>query len=169
MIRWIMALGFALTITTALAQREEPVGCDKFKWPLDRERALLTTPDIVKIESGTEIAPPIGKAVLIRLVSLAEAKLPMTPERTPRSPDRGTGFVKITSLSQPGNYLVTLSAGGWIDVVQGGHFVKSSAFSGALGCEGVRKSVTFALAAAPLTVQFSGVPADAVGMTMTQQ
>ena len=169
MIRWMMALGFALTITTALAQREEPVGCDKFKWPLDRERALLTATDIARTESGAEIEPPIGKAVMVRLVPLAEAKLPMTPARAPRSRNRGTGFVKIASLSQPGNYLITLSAGGWIDVVQDGHFVKSGAFSGALGCEGVRKSVAFALAAVPLIVQFSGVPADAVGMIMTRQ
>jgi hypothetical protein len=30
---------FALMAMPALAQ--EPVGCDKFKWPLDRKRALL--------------------------------------------------------------------------------------------------------------------------------
>ena len=52
-----------------------------------------------------------------------------------------------------------LSSEGWIDVVQDGHAVKSAAFSGALGCEGVRKSVKFDLAAQPLTLELSGVPA----------
>ena len=35
----------ALLTTPALAQ--EPVGCDKFKWPLDKERALLTSVNLV--------------------------------------------------------------------------------------------------------------------------
>jgi hypothetical protein len=36
----------------ALAQ--EPVGCDKFKWPIDKERALLATAK--PLPSGGEVA-----------------------------------------------------------------------------------------------------------------
>ena len=28
---------------------QEPVGCDKFKWPLDKERALLTSADTITV------------------------------------------------------------------------------------------------------------------------
>jgi len=31
---------------------EEPSGCDKFKWPIERERAALTAPDRAKLASG---------------------------------------------------------------------------------------------------------------------
>ena len=34
---------------------EEPSGCDKFKWPIERERAALTAPDRVKLASGGEV------------------------------------------------------------------------------------------------------------------
>jgi hypothetical protein len=48
-------------------------------------------------------------------------------------------------------------------------FVKSGAFSGVLGCEGARKSVTFRLGAGPFVVQFSGVPAETIGMVISPQ
>ena len=31
------------------ALAEEPVGCDKFTWPLDKERALLTSADTITV------------------------------------------------------------------------------------------------------------------------
>jgi hypothetical protein len=45
--------------------------------------------------------------------------------------------------------------------------VKSTAFSGALGCEGIRKSVKFDLAAAPFTVELSGVKADSIKLAIS--
>ena len=42
-----------LGATSALAA-EEPSGCDKFKWPIERERAALTAPDRTKLTSGSE-------------------------------------------------------------------------------------------------------------------
>ena len=44
-----------LGAASALAA-EEPSGCDKFKWPIERERAALTAPDRVKLASGGELA-----------------------------------------------------------------------------------------------------------------
>jgi hypothetical protein len=60
-----------------------------------------------------------------------------------------------------------LSAEGWIDVAQAGQAVKSTAFSGAMGCEGIRKSVKFDLAAAPFTVELSGVKADSIKLAVS--
>ena len=40
-------------VLPALAQ--EPVGCNKFKWPLDKERATLTGTDLPKVASGSRI------------------------------------------------------------------------------------------------------------------
>ena len=169
MIRLVVALTFGLALTPAFAQpREEPVGCESFKWPLDRERAQLAEPGIAEIDSRAEIPLPVGKAVSVRLLPIAKARLPMAPERPSRAQDGKAGFVRIAAPAQPGPYRITLAEAGWIDVIQDGRFLRSGAFSGATGCKGVRKSVTFELATAPFIVQFSGVPADSIGMVMTQ-
>src|SRR4029077_159270 len=87
---------------------EEPSGCDKFKWPIDRERAALTAPDRAKLASGSELAtlPPAG--VTLALVSPAEAKLPTPPERAPKE---GTyaGFASIKAAPKAGLYTISLS------------------------------------------------------------
>src|ERR1700742_1826301 len=103
MMRFVAILATVLTIMPALAQpREEPVGCDKFKWPLDRERAMLTAPDIARVASGAEIEPPLSKAVSIRLSPLADAKLPMAPERAARASEAKAGFVRVAAPKQAG-------------------------------------------------------------------
>ena len=149
----------------ALAQ--EPVGCDKFKWPLDKERATLTGTDLPKVASGDRVKWPIPIGVTVALVPFAAAKLPAPPERTPKSPTSFAGFVQIPAPTRPGSYKITLSAEGWIDVVQNDLSVKATAFSGALGCDGIRKSVKFDLAARPFTVELSGIVSDSIGMVVS--
>jgi hypothetical protein len=150
----------------APALAEEPVGCDKFKWPLDKERATLNGTDLPKITSGASVTFPIPFGTMVSLVPFADAKLPIPPERT-KSPDTFAGFFQAPAPKQSGSYKITLSAEGWIDVAQGGQAVKSTAFSGALECDGVRKSVKFDLAAAPFTVELSGVKADTIKLVIS--
>ena len=156
--RKLVAL-LAIMATPALAQ--EPVGCDKFKWPVDRERALLASAKLVA--GGAEIT---GGAVKLTLSPMTEAKLPMEPSRKPR-PGSYAGFVGYAAPPQPGTYRVTLSEAGWIDVLQGGGEVKSGAFSGVTGCAGIRKSVKFDLGASPFVVEISGVPAREIAIAVT--
>jgi hypothetical protein len=156
----------ALTVS-APAFAQEPVGCDKFKWPLDKERATLTGTDLPKVTSGDRVKWPIPFGMSVGLVPFAEAKLPMPPERAPKSPTSFAGFVEVSAPAKAGSYKITLSAEGWIDVVQDGQAVKSTAFSGALGCEGIRKSVKFDLAARPLTIELSNVPSNAIGIVVS--
>ena len=151
--------------TPAFAQ--EPVGCDKFKWPLDKERATLNGTDLPKVVSGDRVTFPIPFGTIVALVSLADAKLPIPPENAPKLPNSFAGFFQAPAPKQPGSYKITLSAEGWIDVAQSGNTVKSTAFSGALGCESVRKSVKFDLAAAPFTVELSGVKADSIKLAIS--
>jgi hypothetical protein len=147
---------------------QEPVGCDKFKWPLDKERATLNGTDLPKVASGDHVTFPIPFGTIVALVPFADAKLPTPPERTPKSPDTFAGFFQAPAPKEPGSYKITLSAEGWIDVAQSGSTVKSTAFSGALGCEGIRKSVKFDLAAAPFTVEFSSVKADEIKIVISK-
>lgn len=151
----------------APAFAQEPVGCDKFKWPLDKERATLNGTDLPKIASGASVTFPIPFGTIIALLPFADAKLPAPPERTPKSPDTFAGFFQAPAPKQPGSYKITLSAEGWIDITQSGNTVKSTAFSGALGCEGIRKSVKFDLAAAPFTVELSGVKTDSIKLAIS--
>ena len=148
--------------------RQEPVGCDKFKWPIDKERATFNGTDLPKIASGSRVTWPVPWATILTLAPFADAKLPVAPELAPKSPSSFAGFVEVHAPAKAGTYRITLSSEGWIDVVQDGHAVKSSAFSGATGCEGVRKSVKFDLAARPLTLELSGVPANSIMIAVSR-
>ena len=156
-----------LMLASASAAAQEPSGCDKFKWPLDKERATLNGTDLPKVNSGERITWPIPFAATISLSKLADAKLPFPPERAPKSPASFAGFVQVSAPPKAATYKITLSAESWLDVVQDGHTVKSSAFSGAAGCEGVRKSVKFELAPQPFTLQLSGAPADSIRIVVS--
>jgi hypothetical protein len=150
----IFLAALTLGATSALAA-EEPSGCDKFKWPIERERAALTAPDRAKLASGSEQAALPSSAITLGLVAPSEAKLPTPPERAPKD---GTfaGFTDIKT-TKAGLYTISLSAGAWVDVVQDGHVLKPVAFSGATDCDGIRKTMKYELSAQPLVLQVSGV------------
>ena len=152
-------------LSSAAALAAEPVGCDKFKWPLDRERALLAKP--APVQSGDTLAAPVAHAVAIALVPFAEAGLPLAPQRAPKAADSYAGFLRAAAPPQAGIYRITLAQAAWIDVVQDGHEVASAAFSGAVGCDGVRKSVKFELKSEPFTIELSGTTARSIALVVT--
>ncbi|WP_409190979.1 hypothetical protein [Bradyrhizobium sp. RDM4] len=144
----------SIRATSALAA-EEPSGCDKFKWPIERERAALTAPDRVKLASGSEQAALPSSAITLGLVTPADAKLPSPPERAPKD-GSFAGFTSIKT-AKAGLYTVSLSSGAWVDVIQDGHALKPVAFSGATDCDGIRKTMKYQLSAQPFVLQISGV------------
>lgn len=161
----VLALLAALAFgaTSALAA-EEPSGCDKFKWPIERERAALSAPDLARLASGSEQAALPSSAIALGLVVPSEAKLPSPPERAPKD---GTfaGFTSVKSATA-GLYTISLSAGAWIDVVQDGHVLKPVAFSGATDCSGIRKTVKYELSAQPFVLQISGARENSVAIAI---
>jgi hypothetical protein len=126
---------------------------------------MLASP--VAAASGGEVLQPLAAATMVTLVPFADAHLPMAPSRAPKSADSYAGFVRIAGLPKSGTYKITLSEGAWIDVIQDGTAVKSTAFSGATGCDGVRKSVKFELAPGPIIIEFSGTTAHAIAVAVT--
>lgn len=144
---------------------EEPSGCDKFKWNIDHERAALTAPDRVKLASGGEVAALPATGMTLALRPPADAKLPTPPERAPKD---GTfaGFASLKSAPKAGIYTVSLSAGGWVDVVQDGHALKPKAFSGATDCGGIRKTMKYEIGASPFVLQISGTREDSVSVAI---
>jgi hypothetical protein len=139
----------SISATSAFAA-EEPSGCDKFKWPIERDRAALTAPDRAKLASGAEQAAVPSSAITLGLVAPAEAKLPSPPERAPKD---GTfaGFTSIKA-AKAGLYTISLSSGAWVDLVQDGHFLKPVAFSGATDCDGIRKTMKYELSDNSLSI-----------------
>jgi hypothetical protein len=144
---------------------EEPSGCDKFKWPIDRERAALTAPDRIKLVSGGELSALPATGVTLALRAPAEAKLPSPPERAPRE---GTfaGFASFKNAPKAGLYTISLSAGGWVDVLQDGHFLRPKGFSGATDCDGIRKTMKYEISASPFVLQISGTKEDSVSVAI---
>ena len=101
----LIALTLCLTICLGVAPllAQEPSGCDKFKWPLDKERATLTGTDLPKVASGSQIEWRLPFATIVSLVPLADAKLPMPPERTPKSNESFAGFIQSPAPTHRAN------------------------------------------------------------------
>jgi hypothetical protein len=161
--RWLAAL--ALIAAPGLAWAQEGSGCDGFKWPLDTERAALLRADKASLPNGGAL--PYDGAVTLELQPFSAAGLPKAPERAPKSPSAFAGHFALAAPAKAGAYRVTISSEGWVDVLDGGAYLHPTAFSGAMGCDGVRKSVKFDLPARPLAIQFSGVPRDQISVIVS--
>jgi hypothetical protein len=155
----------ALLIGGPAFAADEPSGCDKFKWPIEREHAALTAPDRVNLASGVELPTLPANGVTLALVAPTDARLPTPPERSPKE-DTFAGFVRVKTLPNAGLYTISLSSGGWVDVVQNGSFLKPTAHSGATDCDGIRKTVKFELSASPLVVQVSGAKENSISIAI---
>ena len=160
-----LLIAFVLLSAAPAWAAEEPSGCDKFKWPIERERAALTAPDRVKLASGGELAAVPSTGMTLTLRPPGEAKLPSPPERAPKE---GTfaGFASFKNAPKAGLYTVSLSAGGWVDVVQDGHFLKPRGFSGATDCEGIRKTMKDEISQNPFVLQVSGTREDSISIAI---
>jgi hypothetical protein len=151
----------ALAATPAMAAPS--LGCGHFKWPLDHEKDLLAK--AVAITSGG--AAMLGTGENLTLASQASAKLPQAPSRPPKFPNSYAGFVTLVAPAKAGLYRITVTHGAWIDVVQGGQLLKSTDHTGAIGCDGLAKSVKFNLAATPFSVEISSSTTPSISLVVT--
>jgi hypothetical protein len=103
----------------------------------------------------------------LALLPLSAAGLPKAPERAPKSSTAFAGHFTLAAPAKAGAYRITISSEGWVDVLDGGAYLHPIAFTGAMGCEGARKSVKFDLPARPLAIQFSGVPRDQISVIVS--
>jgi hypothetical protein len=163
--RWLVAI--ALIAAPGLAQAQEGSGCSAFKWPLDHERGALVRADKPSLPNGGAL--PYDVAMTLELQPLATAGLPKAPERAPKSPTAFAGHFTLAAPAKAGNYRVTISSEGWVDVLDGGAYLHPIAFTGAKDCEGARKSVKFDLPARPLALQFSGVPQNQISIIVSPE
>ncbi len=76
------------------------------------------------------------------------------------------GFVVISHIPKTVPYQITASAEGWIDVIQHGKALTSTAHSGRRDCLDVRKSVRFDLHSGAVTIQVSGVESKLIKLAI---
>ncbi|MBR1226869.1 MULTISPECIES: hypothetical protein [unclassified Bradyrhizobium] len=162
--RVILLVALLFGAAPALAA-EEPSGCDKFKWPIERERAMLTAPDRATLASGVELGTLPSTGLTLAMVAPADARLPTPPERAPKE-GSFAGFVSVKAPPKAGLYSISLSSGGWVDVVQNGSFLKPKAHSGATDCDGIRKTMKFELSANPFVLQISGTRENSISIAI---
>ena len=162
--RWILVAALA-TAACGEAAADEPSGCGAFRWPVEHERAALVRPDKPALANGGAIAYDVGTT--LKLASFSEAGLPMAPERAPKLQQSYAGHFTLAAPAKPGRYKVTITSEGWIDVLDGGNYLRPAAFTGAVNCEGARKSVKFDLPPRPIAIQFSGVRAGEISVIVS--
>jgi hypothetical protein len=142
-------------------------GCEAFKWPLERERAAFASKGIEKVEAGAERSAFADQAFTLQLGENDQVAFPVAPERGPKGegPHYG-GVLTFGNPSAAGEYTVTLSGEGWIDLVQDGKALDALDHTGARDCPGARKSVRFAVADAPVVLQISGSPSATINVAI---
>lgn len=155
-----IAAALVLAASAAPALAQDASGCSKFKWPVERERSAFGTPGLQSVEAGKPL-PGIMDPAIVKLQPVEKAGFERPPGHKPKDGTFGI-VVKTPPIAVAGTYQVTLSDDAWIDVIQGGREVRSSAFSGVENCPNVRKSVRFPLAVGPATLQISGSATDSI-------
>lgn len=154
-----------LMLGLAPAYAAEPAGCENFKWPVTRERALLTTPNLPNLNSGADASTLPPFAATLKLQPAANAGLPKPSDRA-QKPGTFAGYLRLGQV--PGGvYTISVSDYAWVDVVQDGSYLTPAAFSGVTGCNGIRKTMRFDLSPGPATMQISGVATDTIHFAVT--
>ena len=162
----VILAGFALGFTGAapLHAQDKPA-CDQFDWSIKREQVLFAAPALSAAASGSKL-DSIGGGIALELQPQASVAFVLPPERQPKSPDSSGGVISFANVPKAGLYQITLSAEAWIDVIQDGQAIKSTAFSGKRGCPHVRKSVRFELKPGALIIQVSGAAEKTVKLAV---
>lgn len=165
-LRLVMAIG-AMAMTFVHAHAAGTGGCDSFEFPLATELTWMQAGDAVEAASGGSLEAPPAKAIALQLSPSVGFAFAAPPTGKPKNKTEAAFAALISvTITEPGLYQVSLSGPGWIDAIQNGVPLKSSAHTGKSDCDGLRKSVRFDVAAGPLTVQLSDVPAAKIRVTI---
>lgn len=158
----------AMTSVAAQEAAPKPVAeaapCDKFEWPLAIEKAWFADPAIPQAKSGDTLADLPQSGIALALRPAAEVTLIGAPSKTITENAR-SGSLTV-QIPVAGTYQLTSSIDGWLNLVQGGTALKSTAHTGSRGCETVRKSVRFVMNPGPAILEVSGVSADTIRLAI---
>ena len=167
--RWVegTAALIALLLAGAGSAYAAGSGCEALKWPLETEKAAFANAAIESVTTGASRGPFKQQAFLFKLQPAGTVSFVAKPTGRAKSESGHGGLLTFDPPEAEGAYQVTLSDEGWIDVVQNGAPLKSTGHTGAKDCPGVRKSVRFSVAKAPVVLQVSGVAGDDIKVAIT--
>ena len=161
------ALVFALVLLASSTSAQEHRGCDAFTWPIEVERAALTSEQKQALEEGVALDRNSPVAIAVELLPFDDAALRKPPERAPENPDSFAISLDFPAAEATGRYRVSLDTAGWIDAIQSEEYLKPTASTGATECAGIRKSVEFEIGPEPFVLQLSDVPAQTISVVLT--
>jgi hypothetical protein len=161
----VVAAAALLLCSAGAVQAQDAGGCGRYAWDIGPDQAALSGAPLPEAAAGSERAAD-GTGFSLPLRPWSEGLLPDPPERAPRNAASRAGHIAFAPPAEPGLYRITVSASAWIDVRQGGEYVKPQAVGGARDCPGARKSMLFQLLDAPFTVQISDADVESVGMVV---
>lgn len=168
----MIALRAAITMAVLL-QAAVPLsaagtgGCESFEFPLVAELEWMRRETATPVAAGATLRAPPAEAMTVTLLPMADVTFPVPPEgRKGEDATLHGAVIQFESIAAPGLYQIALSHKGWIDAVQDGVTVKSTAHTGKSDCEGLRKAIRFELKSGPLTVQLSSVHAPQIRLTV---
>jgi hypothetical protein len=107
-----------------------------------------------------------GKAIAARLSPGSKVHFGDGPSRAKDVGDNAGLFA--FSVDQPGTYRVALGSGGWVDVLENGKAVASSAHGHGADCSGIVKMVDFPLKAGEHILQIEGSKEETVGILVVR-
>ena len=164
---------FAAAVTAALslagarpASAQDVAPCDQFAWPVKREQALFASKELQHVASGATLDEFPDHGIALELQSHDAVPYTLPPGRPPKIANSSGGVIVISDVPKAGPYQITASAEGWLDVIQDGKALASTAFSGRRDCPGVRKSVRFDLHAGAVTIQVSDVESKLIKLAI---
>jgi hypothetical protein len=140
--------------------------CGAFAWSVAREIKLFDGCAIEPVMSGAALRALPATAVALELQPDVTVEYVLPPGREQSAGDAYGGILSIETVAQAGAYQVTVSEAAWIDAIQNGKAVASTAQSGAEGCPGVRMSARYNFEAGPLTIQVSGAASMQIRLTI---
>jgi hypothetical protein len=147
------------------AAAQDKPACEQFTWSIKREQALFGAADLRTVASGAMLDAVPERGIALELKPNASVAYVLPPERQPKLPDSSGGVVSAP-VSKAGPYQVTTNAEAWLDVIQNGKPVASTAHSGRRDCADIRKSVRFDLEPGTVTIQLSGVDSKLIKLAV---
>jgi hypothetical protein len=159
-------LAAVATFAGPAAAEDKP--CSGFQWPVDQELAWMAAADPQAARAGDQLDSLPSKAVLVTLDPAATAKLNIPPSGKPHHVADQTfaGLVSFAGSQKASLYQISLETPGWIDVIQNGAGLKSSAHTGMMDCPALHKSVRFEIAPGPFSIQLSSMPSAQAKLTI---
>jgi hypothetical protein len=163
-----LASVLGLTAVSPTARADEAGACEGFAWPLDTERSAFANATIREVESGAKLSAADAQAFLLKLKPEADVQLvaPASGMSKAQAASPHAGVVTVEGGTGARTVQVTISDEAWIDVIQNGAVLTSTAHTGKKGCAELRKSVQFKVGPGDFSVQLTGAPSAAVKVSL---